>query len=58
MKFFETSFLKNINVKEAFESLIYFIVDVYKDEFVLNTKLENNKKEKVNNNCCIKKKSK
>ena len=58
MKFFETSFLKNINVKEAFESLIYFIVDVYKDEFVLNTKLENNKKEKVNNNCYIKKKSK
>lgn len=58
MKFFETSFLKNINVKEAFESLIYFIVDVYKDEFVLNNKLENNKKEKVNNNYCIKKKSK
>ena len=49
MKFFETSFLKNINVKEAFESLIYFIVDVYKDEFVLNNKLENNKKEKVIN---------
>jgi Ras family protein len=30
MKFFETSSLKNINVKKAFESLIYFILDVYK----------------------------
>ena len=50
MKFFETSFLKNINVKEAFESLIYFIEDVYKDEFFLNNLLENNNKKKDKNN--------
>ena len=62
LKFFECSAKEGINVNEAFQYLINSVVEIYKDEFILNDKdnkkilLDDNSKKKEKSGCCSKKK--
>ena len=60
IKFFECSAKNNINVNQAFESLINEVVENYQDEFISENdkgiKIEENNDKKKKEGCCGKKK--